>query len=268
MTTTPGIRLPWTRPRVAVLEITGAIGPQVRAQDLVRTIRSLTTDSRVKAVVIEIDSPGGSAPASDAIYRQLRKLSKKKPTVAFILGAGLSGGYLIACGARHVMATPTSMVGSIGVIFVRPVIEELLTKIGVRVETTHEGKLKGMFQPWHAPSADEQAKVKALTEEYYSWFVGAVAESRSLDVDTVRKYATGEMYSGANALELGLIDELGDFDAALKKARAMAEMAERPRLQYVRPRRPLLERVMARGMSARDIAAEIEARILPRIEFR
>jgi protease-4 len=253
---------------VAVLEISGVIGQQVRGQDLVRTIRSLAQDSRVKAVVIEVDSPGGSAPVSDAIHRQLRKLSKKKPTVAFILGAGLSGGYLIACGARHVMATPTSMVGSIGVIFVRPVVEELLTKIGVRVEMTHEGKLKSMFQPWRGPTPDEQAKVKALTEEYYNWFVNSVAESRGMDAATVRQYATGEMFSGANALEIGLVDELGDFDAALKKARAMAEMAERPRLQYVRARRPLLERLMTRGMSAGDIAAEIEARILPRIEFR
>jgi protease-4 len=268
MTKQTQIRLPWTHPRVAVLEITGAIGAQVRGSQMVRMIRSLEKDARVKAVLVEIDSPGGSAAASDMIYRQLRKLSKKKPTVAFISGAGLSGGYLIACGARHIIAMPTALVGSIGVIFVRPVVEELLAKLGVRVEMTHLGRLKAMFQPWREPTPEEKEKVQALTDELYEWFVGAVAGARNLDLDKVREYATGEMFSGARGQELGLIDELGDFDDSLKLAKRMAELPERPRLQYVRPRRPLLERVMSRGMSAGDIVAEIEARILPRIEFR
>lgn len=268
MTQSPALALPWAGPRVAVLEISGAIGQQVRGMDIVRTIRGLANDARVKAVVIQIDSPGGSAPVSDAIFRQLRRLSKKKPTVATIMGSGLSGGYLVACGARHVVAMPTSLVGSIGVIFVRPVVQDLLAKIGVRVEVTHEGKLKGMFQPWHEPTPEEQAKVKALTEEYYDWFVSSVAEARGLDPAKVREYATGEMFTGAKAKEMGLIDELGDFDAAVKKARALAELPQKPRLQFVRPRRGLLERLMSRGVSARSIAAEIEERILPRIEFR
>lgn len=262
------ITLPWTGPRVAILEISGAIGQQVRGMDMVRTIRGLTNDPRVKAVVVQIDSPGGSAPVSDAIFRQLRKLSKKKPTVASILGSGLSGGYLVACGTRHVIALPTSLVGSIGVIFVRPVVEELLAKIGVRVEVTHLGKLKGMFQPWHEPTPEEQAKVKELTTEYYDWFVNSVAEARGMDPARVREYATGEVFSGAKAKEIGLIDELGDFETAVKKARSLADLPQKPRLQFVRPRRPLLERLMSRGVSARSIAAEIEERILPRIEFR
>jgi protease-4 len=237
------IRFPWSRPRVAVLEITGGIGAQIRGTAMSRTIRALEKDPRVKAVVIEIDSPGGSASASDMIYKQVQKLSKKKPTVAFISGSGLSGGYLIACGARHIISMPTALVGSIGVIFMRPVVEELMAKLGVRMEM--------------------------MTDEMYEWFVNSVAASRNLDLEKVREIATGEMYSGATGKELGLVDELGDFDLALKTAKEMAELPERPRLQYVRPRRPLLERVMARGsFSAGDIAAEIEARIIPRIEFR
>ncbi len=268
MTQSRAIALPWTGPRVAVLEISGAIGQQVRGLDMVRTIRGLAKDPRVKAVVVQIDSPGGSAPVSDAIFRQLRKLSKKKPTVASIMGSGLSGGYLVACGTGHIVAMPTSLVGSIGVIFIRPVVQELLEKIGVRVDMTHEGKLKGMFQPWNEPTPEEQAKVKELTDEYYDWFVNSVAEARGLDAARVREYATGEVYTGAKAKEMGLIDELGDFETAVKKARALADLPQKPRLQFVRPRRGLLERLMSRGVSARSIAAEIEGRILPRIEFR
>ncbi len=163
---------------------------------------------------------------------------------------------------------PTSLVGSIGVIFLRPVIQELLTKIGVSVEVTHEGKLKGMFQPWHEPTPDEQAKMKELTAEYYDWFVNTVAEARGLDLARVREYATGEVFTGAKAKEIGLIDELGDFEAAVKKARSLADVPEKPKLQFVRPRRPLLERVLSRGVSPGAVAAAIEERILPRIEFR
>lgn len=263
------IRFPWSRPRVAVLEITGAIGAQVRGGQMTRAIRALEKDPRVAAVVVEIDSPGGSAPVSDMIFKQLQKLSKKKPTVAFISGSGLSGGYLIACGAHHIISMPTALVGSIGVIFLRPVVSELMQKLGVRMEMTHEGRLKGMFQPWREPTEEEQAKVQALTDELYEWFVSSVAASRNLGLEQVREYATGEMFSGAKGKEMGLVDELGDFDHALKTARKMAGLEEKPRLQYVRPRRPLLERVFDRGaFSASDIAAEIEARIIPRIEFR
>ena len=117
------VRLPWKAPRIAVLEISGAIGVTVRGPEMVRTINALAEDPRVRSVVVEVDSSGGSAPVSDAIHRSLRKLSARKPTLAFVLGSGLSGGYLVACGASRIIALPTSLVGSIGVIFMRPVVQ-------------------------------------------------------------------------------------------------------------------------------------------------
>src|SRR3990170_9018152 len=105
------IETPWTAPRIAVLEISGAIGMQVRGPEMVRTIKALTEDARVRAVVVEVDSPGGSAPVSDAIYRALRKLSARKPTIAFVLASGLSGGYMIACGTSKIVALPSALVG-------------------------------------------------------------------------------------------------------------------------------------------------------------
>ena len=119
---------------------------------MVRTIKGLTDDRRVKAVVVEIDSPGGSASVSDAIQRAIKKLSTRKPTVAYIMNAGLSGGYLIACGASKIVALPTALVGSIGVIFTRPVVQELMEKVGVKMVMTHQGHLKAMFQPWREPT--------------------------------------------------------------------------------------------------------------------
>ena len=260
--------LPWQAPRIAVLEISGQIGMQVRGAEMVRTIKGLADDARVRAVVVEIDSPGGSASVSDAIHRALGRLSKKKPTVAFVMSGALSGGYLIACAAQKIVALPTALVGSIGVIFMRPVVQELMERIGVRMVMTHEGHLKGMFLPWREPTAEEQQKVEALTQEYYGWFVDAVSRSRKLPEEVVRGYATGEMYSARTAKEMGLIDELGDLDTALDLAAAMGRAPRR--LQYVRPRRPLLERLLARsgGALAQALLAEAEARLYPRIEFR
>jgi len=262
------LELPWTAPRIAVLEISGAIGAQVRGPEMVRTIKGLSEDRRVKAVVVEVDSPGGSASVSDAIYRSLQKLSTRKPTVAYVMSAGLSGGYLIACAATKIVALPTALVGSIGVIFTRPVVQELMEKVGVKMVMTHQGHLKAMFQPWREPTPEEQEKVQALTEEYYSWFVDAVAKARGLDSEVVKQYATGEMFSARRAKEMGLIDELGDMETAIDMA---SEMGRAPRrLRYVHPHRPLLARLMARnaGALASAMAAELESRLYPRIDFR
>jgi len=259
---------PWRAPRIAVLEISGAIGTQVRGPEMVRFIKALADDARIRAVVIEIDSPGGSAPVSDAIHRSLKRLSTRKPTVAVVMSAGLSGGYLIACAASKIVALPTALIGSIGVIFMRPVVQELMEKVGVRMVMTHEGRLKGMFQPWREPTGEEQEKVEALTHQYYDWFVDAVAQARGLDRDIVKEYATGEVFTASQAKDMGLIDELGDLETALDMA---SEMGKAPRrLQYVRPRRPLLERVLARGSAsvAAAVLAQIEDRLYPRIDFR
>lgn len=261
-------RLPLGGPRIAVLELYGPLGAVIRGPEYMRTISALAQDPRVRSVVLDVDSPGGSVPVSDSIYRSLRRLSARKPTVAFIRGAGLSGGYLVACGASKVVALPTALVGSIGVISVRPVVQELLDRLGVKVVVTKEGHLKDMFQPFREPTAEEQEKVQALTGELYQWFVDAVATSRGLDPKVVREYATGEVFMATKAKEMGLIDELGDWDTALDMA---SEMGRTPRrLQYVRPRRPLLERLLARGGAslARAVAAELESQFWPRVEFR
>src|SRR5207237_474499 len=161
----------------------------LRGPEMVLAIKALADDARIRAVVVEVDSLGGSAPVSDAIHRSLRKLSRRKPTVAFVMTSGLSGGYLIACAASKIVALPTSLVGSIGVIFMRPVVQELMEKIGVRMVMTHEGHLKGMVQPWREPTEEELKKTEALTDQYYNWFIDAVARARNLDQDTGRGYA-------------------------------------------------------------------------------
>jgi protease-4 len=259
---------PWKTPRIAVLEISGAIGIQVRGPEMVRTIRYLTEDPRIRGVVVDIDSGGGSAPTSDAIASELRRLSARKPTVAFVMNGALSGGYLIASATRKIVALQTALVGSIGVIITRPVVQELMERLGVRMEMTHRGDLKAMFQPWREPSAEERQRITSLVDDYYGWFVESVAKSRGLDVAKVRQYATGEAYLAVNAKDMGLVDELGDFETAVDM---VCEMSRTPRrLQYVRPRRPLLERLLARGGASMASAflAEADRRLQTRVDFR
>lgn len=258
---------PWKAPRIAILEISGSIGMQVRGPEMIRTIRALTEDPRIRGVVIEIESGGGSASTSEAIHSELRRLSNRKPTIAFVMNGALSGGYLLACGARRIVAVQTALVGSIGVIMMRPIVQELMEKVGVQMRVTHKGDLKAMFQPWQEPSEDEQQRVDALVDEYYDWFVNTVAESRKLDPAKVREYATGEMFTARAGKEIGLVDDLGDLDTAIDM---VCEMSRTPRrLQYVRPRRPLLERLMARGGAsmANAMLAEADRQLQTRVNF-
>lgn len=259
---------PWNAPRIAVVEMAGQIGVQIRGPETVRMLKALGDDARIRAAVVEIDSPGGSAPVSDAIFAAIRRLAARKPVIAYVMSGALSGGYLVACGASKIVALPTSLVGSIGVIFMRPVVRELMERVGVKMVVTHKGDLKGMFQPWQEPSPEEQQKVDALTGEYYRWFVESVATARGLDAKTVEGYATGEMFTGKQGKEYGLVDELGDIDLALDMACEMGRVTRR--LQYVRARRPLIERILARSSAglAQAVLAEFETRLAPRIEFR
>ncbi len=268
MSQIPPVGLPWLAPRIGMVELFGILGTTIRSPEYGRMLTALRDDTRVRAVVVDIDSPGGSAAAAEQIHLGIAKVAAKKPVVAFIRGSGLSGGYLASCAATKVVAIPTAIVGSIGVISIRPVISELLQRLGVKVFVTKAGAFKDMFQPFREPTDEEQKKLQTLMDEYYDWFVDAVARSRRLQPKKVRSLATGEMFTARKAKELGLVDELGDLDTAIDMATELGRVPRR--LAYLRPRRAILERLVGRvaGGLVEEIAAEAERRLLSRIEFR
>ena len=239
---------------VGVVEIFGVIGGAVRVPVYNRLIDALVRDRRLRAVVVDIDSPGGSAAGSEVLYASLRKVAQEKPVVAYIRGLGASGGYYLSCAATRVVAIPSSLVGSIGVIYLRPTLQDLLAKLGVSFSVHKWGHLKDMGGFWRSPTSEEEAKFKELIEEIYDNFIKAVAHGRGMDEDKVREYATGEVITRKRAQEMGLVDELGDFDRALDIAAELG--GARPRPVWVRPRRPFMERMfghfggagMAQGM--------------------
>jgi len=260
--------LPWPRERIAVVEIHGPIMSATRIVEQVRLLQAAAADRRVRAMVVDVDSPGGSAALSEHLYRAIARADQQKPVLAHVRNVALSGGYLVSCAARKVVALPTALVGSIGVIIARPVLRQLLDKLGVKMFVTRVGKYKDMMQPWREPTQEEEEKLAGLGDEYYEWFICRVAEARKLSPERVREYATGEFFTAAKGQELGLIDELGDMDTALDMA---SEMGKVPRqIAYLRPRRGLLERLLAPvGAALADrIIAEVEARLATRVEFR
>ncbi len=238
-----GVSLPWGA-RVGVIELFGTITGSRKLADDVAMIDKLKNNQRIKSVIIHIDSPGGLATASDYLYTALGKLSAKKPVVAFISGAGASGAYLVGCAATKIVALPTSVVGSIGVLSVRPVLQDLLQKVGVHITVTKSGRLKDMGYPFRPPSEEEKEKEQELINSFYDYFIKVVARGRHIDEDTVKELATGEVFLGEKAKSLGLVDEIGDFDTALDLA---AKLGKSPRrVTYFRHRPTLTERLLSR----------------------
>ena len=244
---------------VAVVEIHGVIGSHIREPVYSRLFDAIARNRQHRALLVDINSPGGSATASDLLYHNLKKVARHKPVVAYVRGMSASGGYYLCCAASHVVALPTALVGSIGVIYLRPILEQLLGRVGIEMSVYKEGRLKDMTGFWRSPTSEESAKTQQLIGEMYGTFVDVVAENRGLDRDRVLEIATGEVYTARRGHEMGLVDELGDFDRALELAAQQGNTRPRPR--WVRPHRSLSDRMMGRGDSRQTgmgpLAAEL-----------
>ena len=248
---------------VAVLELHGVIGTQMRIPAYSRILEDVARNKRYRALLVDIDSPGGSAAGSEVLYRGLRRVADSKPVYAYVRGMGASGGYYVACAATRVFALPTALVGSIGVIYLRPVLELLLEKMGVEFSIFKGGRLKDMSGFWRSPTPEESEKFQGLIDEIYDNFVSVVARSRSLEDSAVRELATGEVMTAVRAIDLGLIDQIGDFEDAVA-AVSLAGGVRRPRLKWLQPRRSLGQRLMGKTEAGTGAAGltEVMQRVL------
>jgi protease IV len=263
----PGLRRLFPAGQVAVVRLHGPIVGGGRSADLTELARHLRESARVPAVVLDIDSPGGSATASDDLYIAFQRLAARKPLVAAIRGTGASGAYLAAMAAHRVLANPTAVVGSIGVISASPRFVNLLERAGVTVTETRAGRLKGMGAPWREDTAEERDKEQRVIEAFYDSFVSRVAEGRKLTPERARELATGEVWLGQQALEMGLVDEIGDVERAIEIA---AEMANVPaKGAPVRMRRPFVARLVDRfaWRLGAAISDEVSVRLTDRFRF-
>ena len=229
---------------VAVLEVHGVIGNHIKIPEYSRLLHSIATDRRLKALLLDIDSPGGSATGSEVLYREIQRVSEIKPVHAYVRGMAASGGYYLACAASRVYALPTALVGSIGVIYLRPVLEQLLTKIGVEFSVYKSGEFKDMTGFWRAPSDRESEKFQELIKEIFGNFVTVVANGRSLEESKVREVATGEVLTAQRGINVGLVDEIGDFKDALEALALLGNCKPSPK--WVRPSRSFSQRLLGR----------------------
>ena len=183
-------------------------------QDRVEALERLE-NSRAAAVVVHINSPGGTTAGSEQLYDALTRLKAKKPLVVVVEGLAASGGYITAIAADHIVAQQSSLVGSIGVLFQIPNFSELMKTVGVKVEEVKSSPLKAAPNGFEPTSPEARAALELLVKDSYAWFRGLVKERRGMDDALLEKVSDGRVFTGRQAIDLKLVDELGDEKAAI-----------------------------------------------------
>tara|TARA_R110000868_G_scaffold73117_31_gene212519 strand:+ start:998 stop:1975 length:978 start_codon:yes stop_codon:yes gene_type:complete len=196
---------------IAEISVDGLIVGSDARLDL---IDELGKQDNVRAVIVKINSPGGTTSGGEALYESLRALSEKKPVVATIDGIGTSAAYMAALATDRIFARRASITGSIGVIYQSPNVTALLDKLGIRMEEIKSDPLKASPNPFSPTSPEARAVIQDLIDDSYEWFLDLVKERRNFDEATARTLADGRVYSGDRALSVKLIDAIGSQDDA------------------------------------------------------
>ena len=229
--------------KVAVITMRGLISSSLpgsvtdsMVDDMRAALQQARDDDRVKAIVLEIDSPGGEVTASDAIYSALVKARAKKPVVVYMESLAASGGYYVSCGGKFLMASETTITGSIGVIIQTLNYEQLFNKVGLASVIFKSGKFKDMLNGARPITPEERELVQSFIMKTYDKFLGIVAKERNLSADLLRNtIADGRILSGKEAFENKLIDGLGELDDAFTKAKQLGNAPEAKIVKYGPP---------------------------------
>ena len=225
----PGIP---TQPKgdvIGVLNITGVISDP---DPVLKQIMDFEKMDNLKAVIVRINSPGGSVGPSQEIYSEIKKLNKKIPVVASLSSIAASGGYYVALGARYIVSNPGTVTGSIGVIMHKPNISGLLKKVGIKTTVVKSGALKDLGNITRELTPQELKVLEDVLSDIHSQFIEAVSSSRNIPFEQTRKIADGRIFSGRQAKKLKLVDAIGDFSDAVYKAAQLAGIKGVPKLYY------------------------------------
>jgi protease IV len=229
--------------RIAVIPLRGLISTSVpgnasddMVDDMRLALQQARDDDRVKAVVLEVDSPGGEVTAADIIYNAVVKTRARKPVVVYMDSLAASGGYYVSCGGKYLMANDTTITGSIGVIIQTLNYEQLFNKVGLASIVFKSGKFKDLLNGARPMTPEERDFVQAFVMKTYDKFLGIVAKERSLSADGLRNsIADGRILSGKEALANKLIDGVGQIEDAYAKARQLADAPDAKVVKYVAP---------------------------------
>jgi len=198
--------------QIARITISGIIRGD---QDRVEALDKLAKSRIARAVIVHIDSPGGTTAGSEQLHQALRRLAADKPLAVVVDGMAASGGYIAAMAADHIVAGDTSLVGSIGVLFQFPNVTDLLKTIGVKVEEIKSSPLKAAPNGFEPTSPEARAAIESVVMDSYAWFRGMVHERRKLDGDALAKVTDGRIFTGRQGVELKLVDAVGNEQAAI-----------------------------------------------------
>jgi protease-4 len=216
---------------VGVLELEGAIDD---ARDAVQELKRFGASDGIKAIVVRIETPGGSVAPTQEIYEEIEKLKKKKPVFASLGGMATSGGYYIASACHQIVANPGTLTGSIGVIMELGNVEELMRKVGIQSYSIKSGAHKDIGSPLRPLSAGGKEILQSVVDSVHDQFVRAVAKGRSLPENKVREVADGRVYSGEQAKSLGLVDVLGNMEDAIDLVAKRAGIKGEPQVVLAR----------------------------------
>ena len=243
-----------TGPKIAVIHVAGVIntgrsgynstqGSVVGSDTVIENLREARNDSTVRAIVLRIDSPGGSAIASDVIWREVVLTRADTPVIASMSDVAASGGYYIAMPAQAIVAQPATLTGSIGVVAGKFVVGEAFSKLGANIESVSQGRFAEINSPVRAFSSAERAKVQVQLDAVYETFVRKAAEGRAMTRERIHAVAQGRVWTGRQGQQMGLVDELGSLDHAVAIAKQYADIEPETGVELViyPPARGLLE---------------------------
>ncbi len=211
--------------QVALVRIEGMI---MDSKDIVAELKEYTKDPFIKAIVLRIDSPGGAVVPAQEIYEEIKKATQEKNVIVSMGSVAASGGYYIASPATKIIANPGTLTGSIGVIMEIPNVGGLMDKLGIKTEVVKSGRHKDMASVFRGIGKEERVILQEVLDNVHEQFIRAVAEGRTLLYDDVKEIADGRVFTGEQALEVGLIDELGSLEDAVRRAAQLSGIEGEP----------------------------------------
>ncbi|MBI4639354.1 MAG: signal peptide peptidase SppA [Candidatus Tectomicrobia bacterium] len=220
--------------KIAVVHIEGVI---TDSDDIVDQLRRYAEASSVKGIVLRIDSPGGAVAPSQEIYAEVERIRGRKKAIVTSMGnVAASGGYYIASASERIWANPGTLTGSIGVIMELPNIEGLMEKVGLKAEVIKSGEYKDVGIPTRKITEPEKLLLQKVLDDVHQQFIEAVSRGRRIDLESVKQFADGRIFSGKQAKEVGLVDQLGGLQEAIAETAKLAGISGKPRIIQQRDR--------------------------------
>jgi len=250
--------------RIAIVEIKGVIES---SEDIVRQLKKYDEDNSVPAIVLRIDSPGGAVAPSQEIYDEIMRVRENGTFVIASMGSvAASGGYYIACAADTILANKGSLTGSIGVIFSYMIFEGLMDKVGVQLEVVKSGQLKDVGNYSREMTQKEREMLQAALDDVHNQFIMAVANGRNMDMVQVEEIADGSIFTGNQALTLGLVDKIGGLEDAINLAGEMTGLGENPDTVKEYPRRRTLFDLLSDNVESL-LNNDLRDNVSPKLEY-